>query len=210
MGESNAMTLHCRETAPPPALRRRRLLALAAAVALAPAARAATIADQQFDDRITVAGRELVLNGVGVRAVAWLTAYAAGLYLGVRVADGPGALAQPGPKRLRMRMLVDVDAQELVKAIEKGTRRNLTPAARAALAPRIAAVSRNVGALGGIRKGDTLDLDLVPARGTVVTRNGAEQGSPVPGDDLYAAVLAIFVGEVPVDPALKAGLLGAR
>ena len=44
------------------------------------AAPAARIADQNFDDRARLADTDLVLNGVGLRAVAWLKAYAAGLY----------------------------------------------------------------------------------------------------------------------------------
>ena len=44
-------------------------------------AQAAVIEGQHFDDRIRLADTELVLNGVGLRAVAWLKGYAAGLYL---------------------------------------------------------------------------------------------------------------------------------
>jgi hypothetical protein len=38
--------------------------------------------------------------------------------------------------------------------------------------------------------------------------NGKAQGEPIPGDDLYAALLRIFLGDKPSDPELKSGLLG--
>jgi len=39
--------------------------------------------------------------------------------------------------------------------------------------------------------------------------NGKPVGAPVPGADLYAAMLNIFIGDRPVDAKMKAGMLGA-
>jgi len=54
-----------------------------------------------------------------------------------------------------------------------------------------------------------VNLDFLPGKGLVMTLNGARRGQPIPGEDLYAGVLKIFLGELPVDKKLKAGLLGA-
>ena len=62
-------------------------------------------------------------------------------------------------------------------------------------------------ALGSVRKGDTVDLDLDPARGLLLSLNGTLRGAPVPGDQLYRALLRAFLGEHPYDNKLKAGLL---
>jgi hypothetical protein len=170
---------------------------------------AAQIAEQKFDDRIRLGDSELVLNGLGVRAVMMFKGYAAGLYLPVKVRSAAQVLAQPGAKRLQMRMLVDVPSKEFVKAIDVGMRRNHTEAEHAALQERIDRFDSAVLAVGTVNKGDIVNLDFVPASGFVLTINGKPRGEPIPGADLYAGVLKIFIGERPVDKKLKAGLLGA-
>lgn len=170
---------------------------------------AATIADQHFDDRIRLADHDLVLNGVGVRAVAWFKGYAAGLYLAQKATTPERVLATPGPKRVQMRLLVEVDAKEFVKAFDKGMRRNVAPAAHAAMQDRIARFDGQIQRIGTLRKGDVVDLDFMPAAGTVLRLNGQARGEAVPGADFYAGLLSIFVGDDPVDARLKSGLLGA-
>jgi hypothetical protein len=189
-------------------MHRRTLLALAIGIATLPVA-AATIAGQQFEERIRLADRDLVLNGLGVRAVAWLQGYAAALYLEQKAHSAAAVTALPGPKRLRMKMLVEVEAKEFAKAFGKGMRRNLPPAVHAAMADRIAAFDRHVLSIGMLRKGDVVDLDFLPPAGTVLLVNGKARGAPVAGDDFNAGLLRIFVGDDPVDDKLKAGLLGA-
>jgi hypothetical protein len=54
-----------------------------------------------------------------------------------------------------------------------------------------------------------VNLDYAPAVGLTMTLNGKAVGMPVPGADLYAALLQIFVGDRPVDARMKAGMLGA-
>ena len=191
---------------------RRRLLALAALALVAPrashAAAALRIAGQTFAGDIVVSGEALQLNGVGVRAVAWLKGYAAGLYLAGRARSPAQVLAAPGAKRLQMRMLLDVDNEEFVKAFHKGVERNTSAAGAAALAERMARFDALLRAIGRVKKRDVIDLDWLPGRGLQLALNGRPRGEPIPGDDLYTALLAIFVGEHPVDAALKAGLLG--
>ncbi len=188
----------------------RRLLALLVLLAAACGAHAARIDDQVFDDRIRLADTELQLNGVGLRAVAWLKGYAAGLYLVEKAATPAGVLAQKGPKRVQLKMMVDVDSAEFVKAFGKGMRRNHSAAEQAALRERMLRFDALVAALGKLRKGDVVDLDWLPGQGLRLVLNGRARGETLPGEDLYAGILKIFVGRDPVDAKLKAGLLGAR
>jgi hypothetical protein len=173
-------------------------------------AQAARIEGQTFDDRIRLADTELLLNGVGLRAVAWLKGYAAGLYLAEKASTLAGVLAHKGPKRVQMKMMIDVNSVEFVKAFDKGMRRNHSAAEHAALSERMLQFDRTVTALGELKKGDVIDLDYLPARGLVLSLNGRAQGEAIPGEDLYAGILKIFIGTDPVDAKLKAGLLGAR
>ncbi len=168
------------------------------------------IEGQTFAPQAAVAGKELRLNGTGLRAVAWFKGFVAGLYLGGRADTAAEVLAQPGPKRLQLRMLHDVPAAEFVKALQKGIARNARDGEHAALAARVQRFSELISATGTVRKGSVIDLDLDPARGLLFTLNGTLRGAPVEGADFYAALLRAFIGERPYDERLKAGLLGRQ
>jgi hypothetical protein len=186
----------------------RRTLLAALAFAAMPAFAQLTISGQSFEGSATVGGSSLLLNGVGLRAVAWLKGYAAGLYLSTRTADPAQAMAMAGAKRIRLRMMQEASTEEFVKAIDKGIARNMPESAQAGLAERRERFNAQVRAVGSVKKGDVVDLDFVPGQGLVFLYNGKQRGEPVAGADFYAAVMSIFLGDKPVDKRLKAGLLG--
>lgn len=161
-----------------------------------------------FAGQATVAGQTLELNGVGLRSVAWLKGYAAGLYLSQQVRTPQQVYAAAGAKRLQLRMLLDVDTEEFVRAFDKGIARNSSAAELPALASRMARFDALLRAIGKVKKRDVIDLDWLPGLGLQLTLNGKLRGEPIAGEDLYAALLRIFVGDKPVDAELKVGLLG--
>lgn len=173
-----------------------------------PAAGAVVVEGHRFDERIQLAGSDLLLNGIGLRAVAWLKGYVAALYLTRKAATAPQVEALPGPKRLRLRILANATTDHFTRSFNSGVRRNSSPAQLAELQERMARFSRSIDAAGKVKKGDTVDLDFIPANGLVFTINGVAQGQPLPGEDLYAALLRIFVGDQPIDAEMKIGLLG--
>ncbi len=197
-----------------PTMRRTATLVLLASLAglalsTAQATESATRIDGvNFEPRLQLAGQTLQLNGIGLRSVAWLKGYAAGLYLGHRALSADRVLAMPGAKRLSMRMLLDVPVAEFVKAFHKGIERNTLAVQQPPLLERMALFDQLIQPLGTLRKGDSVDLDFVPERGLVVSHNARVIGAPIAGDDFYAALLGIFIGPKPVDDKLKAGLLG--
>ena len=166
------------------------------------------IAGVRFEPRVQLAGQNLLLNGTGLRAVAWFKGYAAALYLGQRSELVDQVLAPGGAKRLQIRMLLDVPVGEFVAAFHKGVDRNTPTAQHAALAERMARFDALLQPLGQVRKGDTVNLDLVPGQGMQFWLNGKQLGTPIEGEDFYAALLRIFIGDKPVDESLKSGLLG--
>jgi hypothetical protein len=168
------------------------------------------IAGVRFEPGVQLAGQALQLNGTGLRAVAWFKGYAAGLYLAQPAANAEAALAQAGAKRLQLRLLVDVPVGEFVKAFHKGIDRNTPVDQHAGLADRMARFDALLRPLGQVKKGDLVNLDLVPGQGLLCWHNGRQLGPAIPGEDFYAALLLIFLGERPVDDKLKAGLLGRR
>lgn len=188
----------------------RRPLLLLCLLAALPAAAQVRVEGLNFDARVQVGDADLRLNGVGLRAVAWFKGYAAALYLTGPAALPAQALTMAGPKRLQLRMLQDVPAAEFSKAFDKGVARNTPAQDLPALRERMLQFERLVDGVGQVRKGDVVNLDLLPGSGLVFSLNGKPRGAPIPGDDLYAALLRVFLGEKPVDSVLKAGLLGSR
>ena len=191
------------------------LLAIAAVLCAPALAQGAPVArvqveGQWFEGQAEVAGTALRLNGTGIRAVAWFKGYAAGLYLPSAASTPEQAVEMPGPKRIQIRMLNDVPAEEFVKALNKGVARNVTPQELAALQDGLAQFARQVGALKQVKTGDVVNLDHEPGRGLLMRVNGTLRGDPIGGDDLFAAVLRSFVGQRPFDEKLKAGLLGRK
>jgi hypothetical protein len=192
-------------------LRRRFLFALpllAGSIAVAAPANL-QVGGVRFAPTVRVGGDELQLNGLGLRANRFITAYAAGLYLRSPAATADAVLASRGARRLQLRMLVGVPTAELAKAVHTGIARNLPPADQAQLAERLAAFDALLAGIDKVRKADVVDLDFEPATGLHVAVNGRRVGAAIAGIDFYDAVLLVFLGEHPVDGKLKAGLLGA-
>jgi len=176
---------------------------------VAAAARAATaIEGVHFESQATVAGRELVLNGVGLRAAAWFKLYVAGLYLPSRTAVAEQAVAQAGPKRVRIVMLREAPTVELAKAVNKTVLRNAAAPEREALRARLDALLGQINSVAEVKSGATIDFDFDPARGTLLLLDGKPRGPAIAGADFYAALLRSFIGERPYHRDLRAGMLG--
>jgi hypothetical protein len=184
--------------------------AAAAPLALAPAPAAAAQVQHEgvaFDTTARVGPATLQLNGMGLRGVAWIRAFVAGLYVRQPARDAQQLLADAGPKRLTLKILLDAPAAELGKAVRRGVRKNVAEPQLAAMAERLERLAVRIDQIGRVRPGDALDLDYLPGSGMVLRVNGQARGAPIAGADLYRAVLAIFIGDKPVDPEMKQGLL---
>ncbi len=165
-----------------------------------------------FDERTPVAGRDLVLNGTGMRSVGPFKGYLVALYLAQRARSAQAVVAQAGPKRIRLVFLMGVPVGELIKAVDKGVTRNLeSPEALDKIRPALAGFGEQMRAAKEVKKGDVVNMDFDPGKGLVFTFNGRSFGEPIPsgpGADLYGALLRAFVGEHPYQKEMRAGLLG--
>ena len=103
----------------------------------------------------------------------------------------------------RVPVLIEIDTETLSSAVEdiKDQGQILSESVRRGLRAKLSTGSLITGAL-------YIDLDFVPTSGLTLVWNGKVQGEPLPGADLYTALLKIFIGDKPTDPELKAGLLG--
>jgi len=172
-------------------------------------AAAITVEGARYDDSVRVGPSRVVLNGVGVRAVAVFKGYVAGLYLPTKASDPDTIYAQPGAKRIAVRMLVAVNADTLAKTFGDGIRKNYKDDQLDPLRERMQTFDELVrGIDGGVKKGDAIDIDYEPKVGTRLRINGRARGEPIAGDDFYVALLKMFIGERAVDKNLRDELLG--
>ncbi len=162
---------------------------------------------QRFEDTVVLSDRTLRLNGLGLRGVAWVKAFVSGLYLAAPTQDAGQALAMQGPKRLRMKVILEAPSQEYSKAFAKGVKRNEPEKVQVALAPRLTDFVALINSMGTIRQGDVIDMDYVPGAGTQLRLNGKAVGPAFEGEDFYRALLKIYIGERPADLKMKEGLL---
>lgn len=184
------------------------LLAFVISLGTSHPAAAADMEGQHFEDHVRLANTELQLNGLGMRAVLWLKGYVAGLYLVRKSRTAEEVYQTPGPKRIRMKMLLAVGAEDFRRALVNGIHANVPQAEWAGLQSRITQFEQAIALVGPVRKGDTITLDFVPERGLSLLLNDQVKGATIEGADFFNAVLAIFLGNAPVDAKLKRGLLG--
>ncbi|MDP2024319.1 MAG: chalcone isomerase family protein [Hydrogenophaga sp.] len=189
------------------------ILTLAAILSLAPGlARAATVdvAGVQLEDRITVNGSPLQLNGAGVRYKAVFKVYTAGLYLGQKATTTEQVLAAPGPRRMTITMLRDIDSAELGKLFSRGMEDNMERSAFSKLIPGVIRMSQVFTDHKKLLAGETFVLDWVPGTGTVLTVKGKVEGEPFKEPEFFNALMRIWLGPKPADWQLKDALLGKK
>ena len=185
------------------------LMGVSMSASLLPAPVAAVeVSGVRLDDRARVAQTDLVLNGAGMRTKFVFKVYVAALYLQEKKGTTADILALPGPKRVSLRLVRELSAEQLVEALEEGIRDNITPAERDALKPRLAELAAIMAGVKQGRDGDLFTLDFIPGTGTQVGLNDAVLGKPIAGDDFYRALLKIWLGDNPVSKDLKKALLG--
>lgn len=155
-----------------------------------------------------VGSSPLVLNGAGLRVRVFFKVYVAALYLPQKATDAAAVLAQKGPRRVTITMLRDVDAETFSKALVDGLRDNHGEAQMAAMKASTDALTANLKLVGEAKKGDIIHFEYTPEQGTRTLVNGQVRGSAIAGDEFFTAVLRIWLGDKPVDVALKKGMLG--
>lgn len=188
----------------------RTMLAGLAALALAAAAQAGpmTLSGVKFEDAAEVRGTRLQLNGAGVRYKAVFKVYAAGLYLPKKAATTEEVLAMPGPKRMSITMLREIDSSELGKLFARGMEDNMDRSAFSKLVPGVVRMSQIFSEHKKLASGESFVLEWVPGTGTIVSVRGVPQGEPFREPEFFDALLRIWLGPTPADWKLKDALLG--
>ena len=179
---------------------------LVASAFLSTAALAADLGGVRLDDRTSVAGQELVLNGAGVRKRVVFNVYVASLYLPQKASELTGVLAK-GPRRIRIDMLRTLSADTFIDALNEGLEANNSAAEMAAIKPGAGELASIMKAFGQVKEKDVVTLDFYDGA-THVGLNGEAKGT-IAGEPFNQALTRIWLGEKPVQADLKKALLGS-
>jgi Chalcone isomerase-like len=175
-------------------------------------ANAATVelAGVKLEDSVDAQGTKLQLNGAGVRYKAIFKVYTAGLYLTKKAATLDEVIAAPGPKRMTITMLRDIDSAELGKLFTRGVEDNMDRAEFSKIIPSIVRMGEVFASHKKLIAGDNFVLDWVPGVGTVLTVKGVVQGEPFKEPKFFNSLMGIWLGKSPADFKLKEALLGQK
>jgi hypothetical protein len=162
----------------------------------------------KYDESVELRGTKLQLNGAGVRYRGPFKVYTAGMYLSRKAQTPEEALAAPGPKRISITMLREIDSNELGKLFSRAIEDNMDKAAFSKLVPGVMRMSQVFFDHKKLVAGDVFMIEWIPGAGTVITIKGQPQGEPFKEPEFYNAMMRIWLGPNPADWKLKDALLG--
>ncbi len=188
-----------------------RLLAGLATLLLSTATLAATqdIAGVKVEDSATVGGTNLQLNGAGIR-VKFFKIYVGELYTTKKVSSLDELVAAPGPKRLKMTFLREVESSSFGKLLTRGVEDNVPRNEMSKLVPGLMRMSDIFTQHKSLAPGDVITLDWIPGTGLVVSAKGKPQGEPFTDPAFFKGMMAIWFGPSPGDWKLKDAMLGTK
>lgn len=188
------------------------LLTGLASLALSVAAAAATVElhGVKVEDSMMVGGVKLELNGYGTRYKGPFKVYVGDLYTTKKVSSLDELIAAPGPKRLTMTFVREIEAGPFGKLLTRGVEDNVSKAEISKLVPGLIRMGEIFTVNKVLKVGDTIFLDWIPGTGMVVTAKGVVQGEPFKEPEFYRAIMSIWFGQSPADWRLKDALLGIK
>ena len=173
-------------------------------------AEATQVQGVSYAPTLQLQGKALQLNGAGTRYKAVFKVYTAGLYLEKTAHSLQDIAALPGPKRISVTMLRDIDSAELGKLFARGMEDNMERAAFSRLVPGVMRMSDIFTQHKKLLTGETFTVDWIPGQGTVVTVKGQPQGEAFKEPEFFNALLGIWLGPKPADQQLRKALLSTN
>jgi hypothetical protein len=164
---------------------------------------AASLAGVTLPDSQQVAGKSLVLNGLGLRTKMFVKVYVAGLYLEQKSSDAGAIMKSDSPKRIVMHFVYHPSKSQMVDAFQEGFEGN-SPDALKTMKPDIDNLN---AALQDLNAGDEMVFTYVPGTGTTLAINGKDKVT-MAGLPFEQALLSVWLGPKPPTADVKKGMLG--
>ncbi len=186
------------------------LLLVALASVFTPVATAASvdIAGINVDDSVAIYNNTLRLNGAGLAGGAKTPHYVVNVYARAPFSNLDELLKTPGPKRLVVTAVRDLDTGGIVKLFTRGVNDAATKGDIAKLVPGLGNLENIFRANKVIRKGEVMTMDWVPITGLVIYIGGKVQGAPFKEPEFFRGAMSIWMGDAPMDAPLRDALLG--
>jgi len=157
----------------------------------------------KMPDTVTVEGKTLRLNGIGLRKKVMFKVYVAGLYLENSSRDAAAVVSSEQIKQMRLHVLRSLKASQVTEAIEEGFEKN-SKQQMGNLKDRL---KKFDAMFSDVKDGDQILMTYGPGKGTSVSIKGVEKGT-VEGKDFADALYNVWLGQNPVQEDLKKALLG--
>ena len=164
----------------------------------------------KLEPLVQVGSASLLLNGAGVRTKAIFKVYVGSLHTTKKVTSLEELIAAPGPKRLTMTFLREIEAGAFGKLLTRGVEDNTPKAEMSKLVPGLIRMGDIFTVNKVLVPGDIITLDWIPGTGLVITAKGKVQGEPFTEPAFFKAIMSIWFGPVPADHALKDAMLGIK
>lgn len=158
-----------------------------------------------FPEKVSIAGQDCQLMGIGMRKKFFVDVYLGGLYLKTPTQDPHEVISSEQPKRVLLHVIYkQVDADKWVEGWKEGFQKSVSEPNQALETQ----ISQFIGFFDKpVLKGETVQLTYLPGQGTEVVIRGQSKGT-IPGRDFMTALWSIWFGPNPASESLKEGMLG--
>ena len=170
---------------------------------------AADVSGGHLMDSVHLGGRDLVLNGAGLRTKLFFKVYVAALYLSEKQTAANAIIADENPQRVALHMLRNLSDEQLLNSFNEAIAANHTKAEMTILEAPLKQMTEIFHHVKETKVGDVITLDYLPGSGTQISLNGTAHGT-IAGDIFHRALLKIWLGENPAQDTLKLKLLGGK
>jgi hypothetical protein len=178
------------------------LLALILCFAVSAPAVAGELAGVTMPDTVSVNGKNLVLNGMGLRKKAMIKVYVAGLYLTQKMQGTKAIIASDTERQMVMSFLRDVDKEKICNAWNEGLENNTSNPSEE-LKKKFETLC---GYMENVSAGGKYVFSYIPGTGTHIEVNGSKKGT-IAGKDFADALWRCWIGANPPSEDFKAGLV---
>lgn len=162
----------------------------------------------KMDDKITVDGKELVLNGMGLRSVSRfglkIKVYVIGLYLPEKMTTSEAILKSTGPKVFKMVFKRNVDSED----IEKGWKTGFTSNCGEHCAANEDKIKKFNSLMSDMRTNQMITVTVYKDKVEVDAKGRRPKSATIEGEEFARIVEKIWLGPKPPNEELKSGLLG--
>jgi len=163
-----------------------------------------TVAGVKVDDKVSIEGQNLVLNGVGTRVKMFMDMYVGALYLEKKSTNANEIMASKDGAAIRLTIVSGlISSDKMIDAVTEGFENSTG----GKTAPMKTKIDKFISFFKDeIKKGDVFTM-VNTDEGVVVYKNNTKKGV-IEGNDFKKALFGIWLSAKPADKNLKKAMLG--